>query len=187
MLLEAPVLNISGFDKAWQNIGKLRNNGLELGLNASLINRKDLQWTFQANFSMNKSKVLELGQNGAPIYLPVSFMSGNAGQQAVILREGGSIGEIYGYVTEGVYGANDFYSDGTPKKGVAVAGVGEKPGFMKYKDVKEDGAITSEDRQVIGNTMPDFYGAFGTMLSYKGFDLNIGFQYSYGNDVYNAN
>ena len=71
LLLEAPVLNISGFDKAWQNIGKLRNNGLELGLNASLINRKDLQWTFQANFSMNKSKVLELGQNGAPIYLPV--------------------------------------------------------------------------------------------------------------------
>ena len=70
---------------------------------------------------------------------------------------------------------------------MAVAGVGEKPGFMKYKDVKEDGAITSEDRQVIGNTMPDFYGAFGTMLSYKGFDLNIGFQYSYGNDVYNAN
>lgn len=187
LLLEAPVLNISGFDKAWQNIGKLRNSGLELGLNALLINRKDLQWTFQANFSMNKSKVLELGQNGAPIYLPVSFMSGNAGQQAVILREGGSIGEIYGYVTEGVYGANDFYSDGTPKKGVAVAGVGEKPGFMKYKDVKEDSAITSEDRQVIGNTMPDFYGAFGTMLSYKGFDLNIGFQYSYGNDVYNAN
>ena len=187
LLLEAPVLNISGFDKAWQNIGKLRNRGVELGLNASLIDRKNLEWTFAANFSLNRSEVLELGQNGAPIYLPVNFLSGNAGQQAVILREGGAIGEIYGYVTDGVYGANDFYSDGTPKPGVAVAGTGEKPGTMKYKDLKKDGAITPDDREVIGNTMPDFYGAFSTMLRYKGFDLNVGFQYSYGNDVYNAN
>lgn len=187
LLLEAPVLNISGFDKAWQNIGQLRNEGIEFSLNTTLVNRKNWLWTFNANFSMNHSKIIKLGQNGAPIYLPISFLSGNSGQQAVILREGGRIGEIYGYVTDGVYGSNDFYVDGTPKPGVAVAGVGEGPGHMKYKDIDNSESITSEDRQVIGNSMPDFFGAFGTSVTYKGFQLDLGFQYSYGNDIYNAN
>lgn len=187
LLLEAPVLNISGFEKAWQNIGHLRNEGIELSLNTTLLDRKNWQWTFNANFAMNRSKIIKLGQNGAPIYLSVNYLSTGGGSQAVILREGGKVGEIYGYVADGVYGTGDFNTDGTPKKGVAVAGVGEKPGYIRYKDVKEDGAITTDDRAVIGNSMPDFYGAFGTSLSYKGFQLDLGFQYSYGNDIYNAN
>lgn len=187
LLLEAPVLNISGFEKAWQNIGHLRNQGIEFSLNTTLIDRKDWLWTFNANFAMNRSKIVKLGQNGAPIYLAVNYLSTGGGSQAVILREGGKVGEIYGYVVEGVYGTNDFNADGTPKKGVAVAGVGEKPGYIRYKDVKADGAITTDDRDVIGNSMPDFYGAFGTSLSYKGFQLDLGFQYSCGNDIYNAN
>lgn len=191
LLLEAPVLNISGFDKAWQNIGKLRNTGLELNLNALLMKTKDINWNFNINFAYNKSKILELGQNGAPIYLAANFISSSAGQQAVILQEGQSIGSIYGYVVDGVYGANDFYSDGTVKPGVAVEGVGEAPGWIKYKDMEnngvKDGKITAEDRRVIGNTLPDFYGAFSTNFSWHDFDLHLGFQYSYGNDVFNAN
>lgn len=187
LLLEAPVLNISGFDKAWGNIGKLNNRGIELSLNTILIDKKDLGLTFNLNFSKNTSKIKELGQNGAPIYLGISYLSGSQGQQAIILREGGSIGEIYGYESVGVYGANDFYNDGTPKEGVAIAGVGEKAGWIKYKDISEDGSITSDDRTVIGNTLPDFFGAFSTGLRWKNFNLDLVFQYSYGNDVYNAN
>lgn len=187
LLLEAPVLNISGFDRAWQNIGKLRNSGIELSLNALLINKNDFSWEFSANFAKNKSEIMELGQNGAPIYLAANFISSSAGQQAVILREGGSVGQIYGYEVEGVYGANDFYNDGTVKPGVAVEGVGEAPGWIKYKDLSEDGQITSEDRTVIGNTLPDFFGAFSTNFKWRNFDLNLGFQYSVGNDVFNAN
>lgn len=187
LLLEAPVLNISGFDRAWQNIGKLRNRGIELSLNALLINKNDFSWEFSANFAKNKSEIMELGQNGAPIYLAANFISSSAGQQAVILREGGAVGQIYGYEVEGVYGANDFYNDGSVKAGVPVEGVGEAPGWIKYKDLNKDGQITSEDRTVIGNTLPDFFGAFSTDLRWKNFDLNLGFQYSAGNDVFNAN
>lgn len=185
LLLEAPVINIVGFDKAWQNIGKMRNRGVELSLNAQIIDRKDLKWSLFANFARNKTKVLELGQGGAPILLGVTCLSG---QNAVILREGGEIGDIYGYVTEGVYGLNDFEIDGiTPKPGVAVETGAEQPGSMRFKDIYKDGKITSDDRTVIGNSTPDFFGAFGTSLAWKNFDLNLSFQYSWGGDVYNAN
>ena len=184
LLLEAPVLNIAGFEKSWQNIGKLRNRGIELSLRALLVDKKDFKWSVNANFTRNKTKILELGQNGAPIYMMVTCV----GTNAIILEEGEEIGNIYGYQTVGVYGLNDFESDGkTPRPGVAVETGNEIPGAMKFADRTGDKKITPDDRTVIGNTMPDFYGAFGTELSYKGVSLNIGFQYSCGGDVYNAN
>ena len=185
LLLQAPIVNIAGYEKAWQNIGKMRNSGVELSLNALLINKKRFQWSVNANFSKNVTEVLELGQNGAPIYLGVTCLSG---QNAVILREGGSVGDIYGYETIGVYGLNDFEADGrTPKKGVAVETGAERPGSMRFKDNHVDGKITAEDRKVIGNTLPDFFGAFGTDLTWGDFNLHMQFNYSYGADVYNAN
>ena len=185
LLLEAPVVNIVGFDKAWQNIGKMRNRGIELSLNAQLINHKNFKWNFFANFARNKTKILELGQGGAPILLGVTCLSG---QNAVILQEGGEIGDIYGYVTKGVYGLNDFEIDGiTPKPDVAVETGAEKPGAMRFADLYKDEKITSDDRTVIGNSTPDFFGAFGTNFTWKNLDLNLSFQYSYGGNVYNAN
>lgn len=187
LLLEAPVLNISGFDKAWQNIGALRNRGIELSLNAILLQQKNINWDFNFNFAKNKSLIKELGQNGAPIYLAANFISSSAGQQAVILQEGGSVGTINGYIVEGVYGTNDFSSDGTVKPGVVVEGVGEKAGWIKYKDINNDKKITSEDRTKIGNTLPDFFGGFSSNFSWNKFALHVAFQYSVGNDVFNAN
>ena len=185
LLLEAPIINIVGFDKAWQNIGKMRNRGIELSLNAQLIDHKQFKWGIFANFARNKTKILELGQGGAPILLNVTCLSG---QNAVILQEGGQVGDIYGYVTEGVYGLNDFEIDGiTPKKGVAVETGAERPGSMRFADLHKDGKITSDDRTVIGNSTPDFFGAFGTNFIWKNLDLNLSFQYSYGGEVYNAN
>ncbi len=185
LLLEAPVLNIAGFEKAWQNIGKMRNRGIEISFNATPVQRNGWTWNINGNFSRNVTKILELGQNGAPIYLGVTCLGG---QNAVILREGGSVGDIYGYETIGVYGLNDFQENGyTPRPGVATETGNERPGAMKFRDVKEDGKITPEDRKVIGNSLPDFYGAFGTDISWKNINLSMQFNYSYGADVYNAN
>ena len=190
LLLEAPVVNVAGFEKAWQNIGKMSNRGVELSLNALLVDRKDFTWTVGANFSRNRTEILELGQNGAPIYLGVTCLSG---QNAVILQEGGSVGDIYGYKTIGVYGLNDFEEDGiTPKEGVATETGAERPGSMKFEDISgpngvPDGKITADDRTVIGNSLPDFYGAFNTALTWKRFTLSMNLQYSVGAEVYNAN
>lgn len=189
LLLETPVMNVSGFEKAWQNIGKLQNRGIELSLTGVMVQRKDWRWSAYINFTHNKTKVIELGRNGAPILMPIVCV----GENAVIIQEGGEIGNLYGYKTIGVYGLNEFEADGrTPRKGVPVESGNEKPGAMKFADIsgpegKPDGKITADDRTIIGNTMPDFYGAFGTDLTWKDITLSLGFQYSCGADVYNAN
>lgn len=194
LLLEAPVLNISGYTKAWQNIGSIRNMGVELSMNATLIDTRDFQWTFNGNISRNKSKILKLGQSGAPIYLGITCLGG---QNAVILREGGSVGELYGYRAIGIYQLDEFTATEsttkpgtyiyTLKDGVVNQGVGEQPGSIRLWDKDGNGKIDDNDREVIGNFLPDFYGAFSTSLNYKAFNLYLGFQYSYGNDLYNAN
>ncbi|WP_299755916.1 TonB-dependent receptor [uncultured Pontibacter sp.] len=66
-------------------------------------------------------------------------------------------------------------------------GVDPETGDMMYEDINEDGKINSLDRQFLGNPLADFYGGITNNLSYKNFDLNVFFQYSYGNDVYNMN
>jgi TonB-dependent starch-binding outer membrane protein SusC len=194
LLLEAPVLNISGYTKAWQNIGSIRNTGIELSMNATIIDTRDFQWTMNANISHNNSKILKLGQNGAPIYLGITCLGG---QQAVILEEGGSVGEIYGYRAIGLYQLDEFTATESTSKpgtyiyslkdGVPSQGVGEQPGSLKLWDKNGDGKIDDNDREVIGNFLPKYYGAFSTTLNWKSFNLYLGFQYSLGNDLYNAN
>lgn len=161
LLLEAPVLNISGYNKAWQNVGSIRNSGIETSLNATLIDKKDFQWTMNANMTHNVSKILELGQAGAPIYLGITCLGGSNG---VILREGGSIGELFGYRAVGLYQLDEFdakASETTPgkiiytlKDGIPSQGAGEQPGSIKLLDKDENGKIDDNDREVIGNFLP---------------------------------
>ena len=192
LLLEAPVLNISGYPKAWQNIGSIRNSGIELSLNASLVDTRNFQWIMTANMTHNKSKILNLGQSGAPIYLGISCLND---QSAVILREGGSVGELYGYRAVGLYQLEEFdTSTGatgntiyTLKSGIPSQGVGEQPGSIKLADLDNNKKIDDNDREVIGNFLPDVYGAFSTTFNWKSLNLYLGFQYSIGNDMYNAN
>lgn len=193
LLLEAPVLNISGYTRAWQNIGSIRNMGAEVSLSAVLIDNHDFSWSLNANMTRNVSKILKLGQNGAPIYLGITCLNG---QNAVILREGGSVGELFGYRAIGLYQLDEF--DAAPsatdpgetvytlKPGIPAQG-GEQPGSLKLWDKDDSGSIDDADREVIGNFLPDVYGAFSTTFDYKSFNLYLGFQYSIGNDLYNAN
>ena len=60
------------------------------------------------------------------------------------------------------------------------------PGDLKYKDQNGDGIITSEDRTVIGNALPKWYGGITNTFNYRGIDLSFMFQFNYGNDIYNA-
>jgi len=62
-----------------------------------------------------------------------------------------------------------------------------QPGYIKYRDLNGDRIINDNDKTIIGNGNPDFIGGFTNNFKYKNFDLNIFFQFSYGNDVLNAN
>jgi hypothetical protein len=121
---------------------------------------------------------------------------------------------MYGYVSDGMYKADDFmwngnkfvantvkypnydattkvYSDAAGNKLVdnsALAGVNSwGPGAMKLKDLNNDGKITEADRTLIGNANPKHFGAFSINSNYKGFDIAANFNWVYGNNIYNAN
>lgn len=102
------------------------------------------------------------------------------------------MGMMYGYMYEGTYKYEDFNKSGnsyTLKAGVPRFSTenNTQPGMPKYKDLNGDGVIDSNDRTVIGRGLPVHTGGFTNDLSYKGFDLNVFFQWSYGNDIINAN
>ncbi|MDE6779633.1 MAG: SusC/RagA family TonB-linked outer membrane protein, partial [Alistipes sp.] len=112
-----------------------------------------------------------------------------------IAQVGSALGNIYGYVFDGIYQSDDFvYNEGSGTIAVRPGVVDMSsnfgspfgPGCVKYKDIDGDGRITPADRTKIGNGTPDFFGGITNTFSYKGFDLSFMFQFNYGNDVYNA-
>ncbi|MDP4819379.1 MAG: TonB-dependent receptor, partial [Saprospiraceae bacterium] len=113
------------------------------------------------------------------------------------VRVGGTLGDIYGYVTDGYYSTSDFASydpvsgnytlnDGVANSGATVGNTRIRPGYLKLKDLNGDGVINSLDRTVIGNTLPKHQGGFGLDFRYKNFDVSAFFNWTYGNDVYNT-
>ena len=110
-----------------------------------------------------------------------------------IATVGQSLGLIYGYEFDGIYQSSDF--NRTPsgqlvlKEGVtnnARYNGTLQPGVVKYKDQDGDGVITTNDRTVIGNAMPKWYGGITNTLNFKGIDFGFMFQFNYGNNIYNA-
>jgi hypothetical protein len=104
------------------------------------------------------------------------------------------MGQMYGYIYDGVYQYDDFdkLANGNYqlKSNVTTNGntrLNIKPGDAKYHDLNGDNVIDDYDRTVIGRGYPIHYGGITNNFRYKGFDLNVFFQWSYGNDIINAN
>ena len=111
-----------------------------------------------------------------------------------IAMVGEALGNMYGYVWDGVYQYDDFNIHPdlgmSLKSGVAdnSTHLGEtvKPGYVKYKDLDGDNVITDNDRTIIGNGYPDIFGGFASTFHVYGFDLSAVFQFSCGNDIFNV-
>ena len=173
LLLNVPIPTITGFGSAYQNIGKVDNWGLEFNVGANIINNSDFSWLVNANLSLNRNEVKALGPAGDPIY----YTAQTSGQGHV-LKIGYPLGTFYGFDHLGVY-MNQKMFDENPKE--ATSNVGD----AMYRDVNDDGAITSDDRTEIGNAEPDFYYGINNTFSYKNFDLGILIQGSYGGEILN--
>ncbi len=194
LLLEQALAHATGFNTQMQNIGKIQNKGIELSLNSTNIQTRNFTWTSNFNISFIKNTLKEL-ESGATYRTARSGFDSNFTSDDYIAIIGESLGLIYGYEFDGIYQSTDFYTiPGKPgyvlKEGITKNtrynnGVVE-PGVVKYKDQDGDGIITTNDRTVIGNAMPKWYGGFTNTFSYKGIDLSFMFQFNYGNDIYNA-
>ena len=192
LLLAQQLAHATGFSTQMQNIGKIRNRGLELSFNSTNIDRKNFLWQTNFNISFIENKLISLA-DGTDYVQTRSGFDSNFTANDYIAIVGESLGLIYGYEWDGLYQANDFTvtPDGKYilKEGVVdnpsyTAGV--QPGVVKYVDKTGDGKITSEDRTVIGNALPKWYGGITNTFSFYGVDFSFMFQYNYGNDIYNA-
>jgi TonB-linked SusC/RagA family outer membrane protein len=193
LLLYADLPPTTGYGKAYKNIGKTSNEGLEFALTTTNVQSKGFSWTSSFNISFNRSKVLSLAQNQETLTSTMSWDS-FFGDPLYLAKLGQPLGQFYGYIFDGVYQYSDFsmqpngtylLKDDRPTNGNARASI--RPGDIKFKDLDKDGVVNANDRTFIGRGFPIHFGGFSNNFLYKGFDLNVFFQWSYGNDIYNAN
>ncbi|PUZ25666.1 TonB-dependent receptor [Chitinophaga parva] len=175
MLLFINVPWSTGFSSALQNIGSVQNRGVELGLNAAVID-KQFKWNVNLNIAANRNKVLSLGPvsqiltgeiNG---YLKIS--------NPVVVQAGHPISSFFGYVSDGIFQTGDAISHSAQPTAVA--------GDRRYKDLNGDGKIDATDRKFLGNADPKFFGGMTHDFFYKGFDLSASFNWVYGNTILNS-
>ena len=193
LLLEQKLAYVTGFSSQWQNIGKIQNKGVELNINSTNIHTRNFSWQTDFNISFIKNTLKALQDGTSYIQSATSFNSNFSGNDYISIV-GSSLGQIYGYAFDGVYQNSDFNKlpNGTMqlKPGITDisqhAGKAVQPGMVKYKDIDGDGIITPDDRTVIGNGQPDWYGGITNTFNYKNIDFSFMFQFQYGNDVYNA-
>jgi hypothetical protein len=199
LLLSVPTASTYGYTSQLQNIGKTSNKGIELQLSGIIIQKPgNFSWSANFNISANKNKVEALGVN-QPFFFPAASWGVNGQPTDYIARIGDPVGSMWGLVTDGFYTTDDFnYAAGTggygiytlkagvPSYGTALGNV--QPGALKFKDLNKDGVIDiNNDRQIIGNPTPKFTGGLNQQFTYKQWDASVFVNFSYGNDIYNAN
>lgn len=195
LLINFPVPG-SGYVNQYRNLGEIQNTGVEATLNLTALDNENYGLNFSFNIGINKNSVNSIGSmpeinattNWASTEIPKDY----------VVTVGNPIGLIYGYKSDGRYEVSDFtYAGGvyTLKPGVANSSfaVGTiKPGTMKLKDIAggadggPDGKVDSKDQTIIGNTNPKHTGGMVINANAYGFDFSAAFNWSYGNQVYNA-
>ena len=191
LLLQATMPASSGYTSAMMNIGSMRNEGVELSLETLNINHKNFQWTTSFNIAFNRNKVTALTQDQYSLFSAVNWDQRFNSQYPYVTQVGKPSGLMYGYLYEGTYKEEDFTNGTALKQGIpysaATGRANVKPGDPRYTDINGDGVIDDNDRTVIGCGQPVHTGGFGNAFYFYGFDVNIFFSWSYGNDILNAN
>src|SRR5690606_16485274 len=173
LLYSVPIPTTTGFGTITQNIGNIQNKGVEF-----LLSTKNLVgnfgWTTNFNISANRNRIVSL---------PKELLTNGYIQNGTyhILKEGEPIGIFYGWRFDGVYARDE---DNVQAVTNGLSGPLFKGGDPIWHDLNGDKVINQDDRQIIGNAEPTFFGGFSNDFSYKNFSLNVLLQYAYGNDIY---
>jgi TonB-linked SusC/RagA family outer membrane protein len=195
LLLDASLPASAGYLTGFKNIGTVSNSGIEFSLNTVNFQTNKFTWSTSFNIAFNRNKLVDL--NGEQNSLGTRITSWNSNfnnSLPYIAIEGQPVAQYYGFAFDGLYQLSDFDKSsageyilkaGVPNNGLARSAI--QPGFTKYKDINGDGEVDGEDQTVIGNPVPKHVGGFSNNFTLGNFDLNIFFQWSYGNDILNAN
>lgn len=177
MLYAIPVLSTSGTGAPVQNVASALNRGWELAVNFRSPYKSPVQYSLSGNATFIHNRVTNLGTGGEPIN---SGRIQSANSTVARTDVGHPLASFYGWVTDGIFQTEE------EVKNHAFQSEGTSPGDIRFRDINEDGVIDIKDRTYIGNPIPKMsYGLTGN-IAYKGFDLNMFWLGSYGNDIYNA-
>jgi len=161
--LSMPTTFLGTLSAPYQNAGKVRNRGWELAVNYN-DHKGDFTWTAGFNLSAVKNKIVD--NKGIDTY---------SGQ--TINREGYAIGSYYGLKALGLY-RTEADLNRTNSKGEKILQNGAEPqlGDIMYADTNDDGNITDDDRQIIGNPFPDLTYSFNIGATWKNLDFTMFWQ-----------
>ena len=195
LLMKSKISSSSGYSFMYKNFGQTSNKGVELALNASIIEKKNFNFSMSANISYNKNKIDKLN-TGAEWDTNYSIPDCATTQNFRVV-EGGSLGEVWGYRLRGYYtaydaeknpngelvwnGKNWALRDGLVDKSSTIMG-SLQPGSPKLK-VDENGDVVKEK---LGNTIAPWAGGFGFNATFYGFDASLFFNYQFGNKIVNG-
>lgn len=182
--------DLGTINNPWANIGKTRNVGVDLQINARPVITKDFRWNAALTLSHNRNKIVALNDDSQRIYGNVDWYA--PFQTVTMFAVGQPMGVFYGYETEGLFeneadivghatqtGGSAPYSNKIDK--VSGAWIGD----LKFVDQNGDGVINDEDQKVIGDPNPDFTFGFTNTFTFKDFELNIGLTGQVGGDILN--
>ncbi|MEM9830273.1 MAG: TonB-dependent receptor [Bacteroidota bacterium] len=168
----------SGFGTSLQNIGSVENRGVEFTLSSMLVQKTDFSWSINGNLSINRNKVLDLGDNNDIVVgRRGGQVSGASGSS--LLRVGEPVGVFFGNRFESIWQSEEEIDE------VGLDPTAD-PGEPRYEDIDGDGTFNqSNDRAIIGDPNPDFIYGLTSSWTFKNFDLSVFLQGSQGNDILN--
>ncbi|MGM9508110.1 SusC/RagA family TonB-linked outer membrane protein [Larkinella sp. GY13] len=184
LLLSVNLPTSSGFSSALQNVGDTQNKGLEFSVSSqNLVGA--FRWSTNFNISFNRNKIVRLSNNNADIIQASADAVFFSDRPVGIGRVGEPIGVFFGYVYTGrVYATSEEAKAANLRDG-SKTGPLYQAGDMIYEDLNGDGVINADDRRIIGNSNAKHTGGLTNTFSYKGFDLSVFMQWSYGNQIFN--
>lgn len=173
MLFNRPIASSTGYSQRLENVGDISNRGFELTINTRNIEVPFI-WNTSFNLGTLRNRVENLG--GIPDMIHTS--AGQTTSQIAIIREGEPLNSFYGYKTAGIWQTQEEIDKSGTKDTVV-------PGDIKFVDQNGDNVVNSDDRVVLGNSIPKVTLGFGNEFSYKNFTLNVFFDAALGFKILN--
>ncbi len=185
LLLARPIPTTSGFTTVTQNVGEVRNTGVDFSLTGVILNNNNFSWTSTFNLGYLKNEVRRL-VDGIP------FDAGFANR----IAEGQPLGSFFGHVTDGLF-QNEAEIEAHATQANAApgdfrfldlgGGAGPDGIVSTADDLPADGVINDDDRTFIGKALPDFTGGLQNSINVYGIQIDAFFQFATGFQVYNNN
>ena len=155
LLYQKQVPNTTGFSSSWDNLGCLRNRGMEITLNTHVIDTRDFKWDLDFIYSQNITVAKDI--NGDRIYNSLS---------PVLSEQGQEWNSLWVYKKAGIWQLDEIDE--------ALA-YGFKPGDVKLVDVNKDGVLDDNDRYIYGRTTPRHEFTLVNEFYWRGLTLMVDF------------